>query len=322
MNNTILNNFTDISNYKQPDLISMLLNDKRSENTKRAYKYDIDHFFIYLTGNVSTPNSIHEFVSLPRTKALEIVLTYKNWLITDEKLAESTINRRLSAIRSLISLAKTLGYCDYDLSEVTHEKIKSYRDTTGIDLEEFKNMLKIPDKSTLKGKRDYAILLLFFETALRRGEVTKIMMDDYEPENKVIWIIGKGRGTQKESITISSVLVDVINDYLITRQEIFTLSSSDSLFATTDRRTAGSMMSGEALRRIVRNIASNAGIKKPMSPHRLRHSSITIALDQTNGDVRAVQKLSRHTKIDTLLIYDDNRQDQQGKVTELLSALL
>src|SRR5699024_2121938 len=163
----------------------------------------------------------------------------------------------------LVSLAKTLGYCDYDLSEVAHEKIKTYRDTSGIDLDEFKQMLDIPNKDTLKGKRDYAILILFFETAIRRGEVTKInivdyeqekiktyrdttgieldefkqMLDipnkdtlkgkrdyaililffetairrgevtkinivDYEPEKNVIWIIGKGRGTQKESITI------------------------------------------------------------------------------------------------------------------------
>lgn len=133
MQNNILKSFTETANYTPPDLISMLLNNKRSEDTKRAYKYDIDHFFTYLTGFKSTPNNIHEFVSLPRTKALEIVLTYKNWLITDKELAESTINRRISAIRSLVSLAKTLGYCDYDLSEVTHEKIKTYRDTTGLN---------------------------------------------------------------------------------------------------------------------------------------------------------------------------------------------
>src|SRR5690625_4985715 len=312
--NNILTQQTNVSDYKQPDLVAMLLNDKRSENTKRAYRFDIDHFFIYLTGGISTETNIN--------KALEIVLTYKNWLITNEKLAESTINRKISAIRSLVSLAKTLGYCDYDLSEVAHEKIKTYRDTTGIDLDEFKQMLKVPNKDTLKGKRDYAILILFFETAIRRGEVTKINLADYEPEKNIIWIIGKGRGTQKESITISNLLVNAINDYLVTRQKNNKLPVNESLFATTDRRTAGSRMSGEALRRLVRNIAIQAGIKKPLSPHKIRHSAITIALDQTNGDVRAVQKLSRHNKIDTLLIYDDNRQNQQGKVTELLSGLL
>src|SRR5699024_2445958 len=141
-----------------------------------------------------------------------------------------------------------------------------------------------------------------------RGEVTKINIVDYEPEKNDNWIIGKGRGTQKESITISNLLVNATNDYLLTRQKNTKLTVNESLFATSDRRTAGSRKSGEALRRLVRNIAIQAGIKKPLSPHKLRHSAITIAVDQTNGDVRAVQKLSRHSKIDTLLIYDDNRQ--------------
>lgn len=322
MKNLIEKSSNEMSTYIVPDLISMLLNDKRSEDTKRAYNYDINDFFTYLTGVESTPENVEKFLSLPRTNALELTLEYKNWLITDRKLAESTINRRISAIRSLVNLAKTLGYCEFDLSEITHESIQTYRDTTGIELDEFKEMLKVPNKETIKGKRDYAILLLLFETALRRGELTKITMKDYQPENNVIWIIGKGRGTQKESITISDQLVNLINNYLEKRQKHFELTSSNSLFATTDRRTAGSMMSGEAVRRVVRDIASAAGIKKPMSPHRLRHSSITIALDQTNGDVRSVQKLSRHKKIDTLLIYDDNREDKQGKITELLSSLV
>src|SRR5690625_5967414 len=126
------------------------------------------------------------YILLYINKAHKIVLTYKNCLITNEKLAESTINRKISAIRSLVSLAKTLGYCDYDLSEVAHEKIKTYRDTTGIDLDELKQMLKVPNKDTLKGKRDYAILILFFETAISRGEVTKIYLVYYEPEKNII----------------------------------------------------------------------------------------------------------------------------------------
>jgi integrase/recombinase XerC len=59
-----------------------------------------------------------------------------------------------------------------------------------------------------------------------------------------------------------------------------------------------------------------------MSPHRIRHSSITHALDSTSGDVRMVQKLSRHKKIETVMIYDDNRTNVQGELSELLSEAL
>src|SRR5699024_8039541 len=138
----------------------------------------------------------------------------------------------------------------------------------------------MPNKETVKGKRDYAILILSFETAIRRGEVTKINIVDHEPAKNVNWIIGERRRTQKESITISNLIVNSIHYYLFTRQKNTKLTVNESLVATTDRRTAGSRMSGEALRRLVRNIAIQAGIKKPLSPHKLRHSAITIALDQ------------------------------------------
>jgi integrase len=52
-----------------------------------------------------------------------------------------------------------------------------------------------------------------------------------------------------------------------------------------------------------------------------RHTPITAALDATEGNARAVQKLSRHAKIDTLTVYDDARQKQQKAISEVLSTL-
>ena len=59
-----------------------------------------------------------------------------------------------------------------------------------------------------------------------------------------------------------------------------------------------------------------------MSPHRVRHSSITAALDATDGNIRKVQKLSRHSDPKTLMIYDDNRQRAQKEVSDILDELI
>jgi integrase/recombinase XerC len=72
----------------------------------------------------------------------------------------------------------------------------------------------------------------------------------------------------------------------------------------------------------VQETAIKAGIQKRFSPHRIRHSGITQALEATQGDVRRVQKLSRHKNIQTLLIYDDHRRNSQGEITNLLSDLI
>jgi len=59
-----------------------------------------------------------------------------------------------------------------------------------------------------------------------------------------------------------------------------------------------------------------------MSPHRIRHSSITAALDATDGNIRKVQKLSRHKNINTVMIYDDNRCNHQEEVSQILGDLV
>jgi integrase/recombinase XerC len=67
--------------------------------------------------------------------------------------------------------------------------------------------------------------------------------------------------------------------------------------------------------------SEKAGIKKQMSPHRIRHSAITAALDATDGDVPKVQKLSRHRNLNTFMIYDDNRGPDQQNITEMLDSM-
>lgn len=73
---------------------------------------------------------------------------------------------------------------------------------------------------------------------------------------------------------------------------------------------------------LARNLCKQAGISKPMSPHRIRHSAIAEALELTGGNVRLVQKFSRHAKLETLQVYDDNRHRGQAQVTNLLAAVI
>jgi site-specific recombinase XerC len=59
-----------------------------------------------------------------------------------------------------------------------------------------------------------------------------------------------------------------------------------------------------------------------LSPHRVRHSSITTALDKSNRNARAVQPLSRHADLRTVHLYDDNHQNLQQTITDLLEDAL
>jgi integrase/recombinase XerC len=92
--------------------------------------------------------------------------------------------------------------CNYGLEDVGGEKVQKYRDTTGIDSETFKRVLQECDRSTLSGKRDYALLRLLWGNALRRNEVSQLNISDFDPDSKTLRILGKGKGTQSEVIDL------------------------------------------------------------------------------------------------------------------------
>jgi integrase/recombinase XerC len=216
-------------------------------------------------------------------------------------------------------LANQLGQCDFNLSEVSGDKVVRYRDTTGVSKEVYRDLLAVPDRSTLKGKRDYAILRLLWDNALRRGEIESADIKDLDTEGRTLAIFGKGRGQQKETVSLSRPTLDALVDWLQARRE---LDIRQPLFIALDRCSCGHRLTGSAIHKLVAKIATAAGVSKKMSPHRVRHSGITAALDATNGDVRRVQKLSRHADLNTLMIYDDNRKDLQGEISDLLAGLV
>jgi integrase/recombinase XerC len=82
----------------------------------------------------------------------------------------------------------------------------------------------------------------------------------------------------------------------------------------------GLRLTGDGIYHIVRDLGARVGVPT-LTPHKLRHTAITIALDLTDGNVRAVRDLSRHARLETLQRYDDNRRNFQGSVSEKLSNL-
>ena len=156
------------------------------------------------------------------------------------------------------------------------------------------------------------------DNALRRAELCQANVKDFDPNGRKLWIIGKGK-VQRQSIDLSQQSVQAIQAWLELRGKC---KATEPLFCTLDRATKGHRLSGNAIYNLVRSTGTAAGIYKVMSPHRVRHSAITAALDATNGDTRRVQKLSRHADLNTLTLYDDNRRHHQGEVTNILAELV
>ncbi len=303
-----------------PDVLTMLLADRRSENTRRAYRHDIESFFVSSYEAAANPERVRHFLGLTTPQMVLVILRYKAKLLAEGK-SEATINRRMSAITSLVRFARRVGATEANPADsLDAEKVVTYRDTRGIGAEEARRLLRQPDRSTLKGKRDFALLLLLLENALRRAEVCGLTRADYEPDQMAIWIHGKGRGTQRERVTLSTNSVSALELYL--EASALSQERNTPLFINVSPAAYGRGLTTDGLYKIIKELAESAGLKDRLSPHRLRHTAITLALDASGGDVRRVQQLSRHARLETLQRYDDNRSDLQGEVTRLLSGLL
>jgi integrase/recombinase XerC len=301
-----------------PDVLAQLLSDKRSPNTRRAYEKDVNDFFKSMTSQPATSDSVLEFLHLEERQAVSVVLKYKAKLI-QKGLKEATVNRRVAAIKSLVEMGRKLGVCHYSLEDVKGEKVRGYRDTTGIPPFVFQRVLCLCDRQTLPGKRDYALMRLLWSNALRRNEVSQLNVGDFDANAATLRILGKGRGTQMETIDLDPLTVDAIAAWLAVNGRA---QPDAPLFTSLDFANSGRRLTGDGIRKIVVRLCQKAGIKKQMSPHRIRHSAITAALDATDGNVRKVQKLSRHRKLDTLMVYDDNRGKDQQDVTNLLGEMI
>ena len=279
-----------------------------------------------MASNEPTRDLVLEFLHLEQTTAVQLVLSYKAKLI-EKGLKEATVNRRLAAIKSLTAIGRQIGVCSYTLEDITGEKLKPYRDTTGVDKEAFIRVLALAEqkravqtkRSRLKGIRDYALLRLLWGNALRRGEISQTNINDFDAESQTLSIMGKGQGREKQIISLPPQSARALSEWLIARGE----SDPDApLFIAIDNANYGQRLSGNGIYTIVDRLCKKAGISKKMSPHRIRHSSITAALDATDGNIRKVQKLSRHVNINTVMTYDDNRSNHQEELSQLLDDLV
>ncbi|PXA96828.1 integrase, partial [Nostoc sp. 3335mG] len=160
----------DFSLENDPDVIQQLIGDKRSLNTKREYQKDLKDFFLFVAKKEPSRDLVLEFLHLEQRHAVAVVLKYKAHLIK-KKLAEATVNRRLSAIKSMVEMGRRLGVCNFSLDDVKGERVETYRDTTGIPATDYAQVIALVDQNTLKGKRDYAILRLLWDNGLRRNEI-------------------------------------------------------------------------------------------------------------------------------------------------------
>jgi integrase/recombinase XerC len=217
-----------------------------------------------------------------------------------------------------VKLGRTLGFVPWTL-EVEGEKAQKYRDTKGPGANGFRRILEAVDGDYAKATRDRGLLHLLYDLALRRAEVVSLDVGDVDLEAGTVAVLGKGR-TQTERLTLPAPTRAALVDWLRVRPDVTVEEAGTPrrpLFVNFDHGGRPGRLSGTGLYLLVRELGRKVGLV--VRPHGLRHAAITEALELTQGNVRAVRRFSRHAKLDTLNLYDDNRTDLGGDVARMVA---
>lgn len=296
------------------DMYAALLADARKETTRRGRDQDVADLAGFLgLGDRAAACSL--FVSGGAAQANAIGTAYVRSML-DRELSAATINRRVSTLRRLAVLARRFGVADWSL-DVDGLKARAYRDTSGPGTDGMRALVVLAkaEATTIKGKRDWAILALLYSAGLRRAEAEGLIVGDVDLEARKVRVLGKGRH-QHEWLPMSRAAAEAIAGWLATRGPV---TPDAPLFVRLDRAGTGTeRLTHDGLYLIVRTLGRRAGLSRSLAPHGLRHASITRLAERTGGDLPKIQRFSRHAKVETVAVYVDRQRDAAAGMAELL----
>ncbi|MDP7107689.1 MAG: tyrosine-type recombinase/integrase, partial [Roseibacillus sp.] len=165
-------------------------------------------------------------------------------------------------------------------------------------------LLESIDPSRALGRRDLAILELFYSSGLRLAEVCSVRLETLDLEDGFLRVTGKGNKTR--IVPVGGRARAALEGYLANeRPKLVKRHTSSEIFLSV----RGGPLGPDRVRKIVKERARQAGIKQNIYPHLLRHSFATHLL-QNGADLRVIQELLGHADIATTQIYthvDDKR---------------
>ncbi|MFH1670560.1 MAG: tyrosine-type recombinase/integrase [Patescibacteria group bacterium] len=219
-----------------------------------------------------------------------------------KELTIRTKNHHLTVLRAFLRyLVQEEEMNAYPPDRVTRFK-EEERKVKVLFAEELERLLNEPDDTTKNGKRDSAILNLFFSTGMRLAELRSLNLKDLNFKTREISVRGK-RGKIRV-VFISDRAADTLERYLNSR-----LDHLSPLFIRDHDKAVNAMPPGDDFRltdnsiyKIVKKYARLAGVVSDPSPHTLRHSFATDLL-RNGADLRSVQELLGHKDLSTTQIY-------------------
>jgi integrase/recombinase XerD len=289
MNTKIIDQFID----------HLWLEDGLSKNTLNSYRFDLELFTVWLD------NKLKKNILDVSQEDIQQYLSFK--FPTSQS---RSISRLLATLRRLFRYLLRQKKIKIDPTlEIQSPKIPKSLPKS-LSEEDVESLLSAPDVETNAGLRDKAMLELLYACGLRVSELVNILLTELSMTEGVIRITGKGNKTRL--VPMGEEAVDWIKKYIDeSRNKILKQSASKYLFITI----RGGAMTRQAFWYLIKKYSIIANIKKPMSPHVIRHAFATHLLNH-GADLRVVQMLLGHSDISTTQIYTHVARERLKKLHE------
>lgn len=259
-----------------------------SPKTIDTYSKAIKQFFIYLQDNgISQPQR-------------EDIVAYREYLKEDHK--PTTVQSYLAAVKLFFKWTEQEGFYQNIADRVKGAKIDTEHKKDYLTTKQVNKLLGAIDRSTLKGKRDYAMLSVMVTTGLRTISIINANIEDIRTAGDATALFYKGKGHEEKAtyVKLAEPVEDAIRDYLTTRG---TIDGKEPLFSSVANRNSGGRMTTRSISRVAKESLIDVDlISDRLTAHSFRHTAATLNL-LSGGTVEETQQLLDHANINTTLIY-------------------
>jgi integrase len=276
-------------------LCTVALSTVTSSHSKRNYAKAYQEVGKYLAA-----------ASQPLTR--ETFLRYREYLV-ERGLSSSTINVQLSAIRKLVEEARRQGIIDSEtaasLTDVPNIKQQGTRQGNWLTRAQAKELLGVPDRERLIGKRDYALLALLLGCGLRRQELAHLKVEEIvEREGRAVIVDLIGKGGRRRTVAVPFWVKESVAAWTAAAG----IKEGPLLRPISKSGKIGETALGDwSVWAVVEKCASEIGIKD-FGPHDLRRTCAKLCR-KAGGDLEQIKFLLGHSSIQTTERYLGSEQE-------------
>jgi integrase/recombinase XerC len=272
------------------------LNRHVSPHTVRAYRSDVEQYLAWVASATGKKMS----ALAPADLDMQSVRRHIGELNLAGK-ARTTVARKLSALKTFVRYLRREEIIDHDPTQLAVAPKRDQTIPVFLDEGEITRLIETPDTGDPLGRRDRAILELFYASGLRLSELVAIDLENINMSDRLIRVMGKGR--KERMVPFNQSAASAVKAWMKDRAEILgsrktSKSAQDPLFINY----RGTRLTGRSVDRLLRKYVARCSTRMGVSPHALRHTFATHLL-QRGADLRAIQELLGHSELSTTQRY-------------------